>query len=191
MVITKLTQSFELVAAKSRVAYFLTSLYYRMMVKREVELANINKNDKVLCIGGGFCPYTAILIHKYTDAKVTVIDNDFECIDKSREFLDALGLEGIEVRLCDGKHICCKDFTVVHIAMQVSPKEIVLSEIINRAQSGARVMVRLPKTIVENLYNRIYKGKDVFDRSVGHGFFSNVGNTCVCVVRASDAEDAA
>ncbi len=180
----------ELLVTQNKALYLLASLYYRLMVKKEVELAGINQDDKVLCIGGGCCPYTAILIRKYTNARVTVIDNDCACIDKSKAFLQGLGLDGIEIRLCDGKHIGCRDYSVIHVAMQVSPKEAVINEIFGGAPKGARVLVRNPKTAMEKLYSRISKGKERFSRSVKHGFFSNVGDTSVCIVGENQAEHA-
>jgi hypothetical protein len=186
MRIMKFTQRMELFATRSSIAYGLMSLYYRMMVKKEVRLAGITRDDRVMCIGGGHCPYTAILIRKYTDARVTVIDNDCACIDRSKDYLYCMGLGDIEVRHCDGKHMCCRDYTVIHIAMQVTPKEAVLREMIGRAQCGARVLVRWPKAIVEGLYNGRAGGAQS-EQSVRHGLFSNVGNTSVHVVEKGKA----
>jgi 16S rRNA A1518/A1519 N6-dimethyltransferase RsmA/KsgA/DIM1 with predicted DNA glycosylase/AP lyase activity len=180
--ITKFTQKVELWATKSKLIYFLMSVYYRMMVKREVTLANVSQNDRVLCIGGGVCPYTAILINKYTRSKVTVIDNDNACIEKSRKFLRRLGLDGIEIVHADGKHVCCRDYTVIHIAMQITPKELIIDEVLKKAKEGTRVLVRQPKSVLENLYCPLYGESGVFCSCVKHSLFSNVDNTSVCIV---------
>lgn len=180
--ITRLTQSIEDIAIRNKMIYFLFSFYYRWMVKREAYLANINEQDKILCIGGGYCPYTAILLHKYTKADVTVIDNDSMCIEKSKEFINDMGLNRIKVKLCDGTCVSCCDYTVIHIAMQISPKEVVLNEMIKRAQDGTRILIRRPKEGFKKLYSPISENKIGVIKHVKHGFLSNVDKTSVCVV---------
>jgi precorrin-6B methylase 2 len=180
--ITKLTQKFELWATKSKLIYRFMSIYYRMMVKREVALANIGKSDNVLCIGGGVCPYTAILINKYTQSRVTVIDNDMACIERSKEFLRRLGLKNIDIIHADGKNICCRDYSVIHIAMQITPKDFIIGEVLKKAPEGARVLVRQPKSALERLYCPLLGERELFCNCVKHSVFSNVDNTSVCVV---------
>lgn len=187
MWMTRLTQKIELFATKSKLVYFLVSFYYRQMVKREAHLANISKVDRVLCIGGGMCPYTAILLHEYTNAEVTVIDNDHTCIEKSRHFLADRGLDNIHVFHSDGSCVNCQEYTVIHIAMQISPKETVIDSIIKKARNGARVLVRMPKDGLEDLYSSVSKGHFNFDRQIKHGPFSNVDNTSISIVQRSDA----
>jgi len=80
MLITSLTQKVEWLANQSRLFYHCIALYYKNIIKREVRLANITPNDNILCIGGGPCPYTAIMLHQLTGAKVTVIDNNKHCV---------------------------------------------------------------------------------------------------------------
>ena len=182
MWITKLTQLIELLATKSWLAYYSVAAYYRMLVKREASLAGINENDKVLCIGGGICPYTAILLHKYTKAHITVIDNNLECVEKSKKFINRLGLDKINILFGDGEDICCHGYTVIHLAMQISPKELVLNEILQKAQPGTRVLIRKPKKGVDRLYCKMsHQGKG-FTNCIKHGLFCNVDHTSVCVV---------
>lgn len=189
MWITKCTQGIELLATKSRIIYLFASLYYRLLVKRESMLAGIGKDDRVLCIGGGMCPYTAILLHQYTKARVTVIDNDSRCIEQSRCFLRHLGMEGVDVTFHDGAQVNCRGHTVIHIAMQISPKEAVLKQILKKAQDGARVLVRMPKNNLEGLYSNLSKEPSRFEKQVKHGRFCNVANTSVCVVRREPAAE--
>ena len=91
-----------------------------MLVKREARLADIREGDRVLCIGGGICPYTAILLHKYTGAHITVIDNNRSCVEKARKFVNRLGLDKIKILPGDGRDICCHGYPVIHLAMQIA-----------------------------------------------------------------------
>lgn len=180
--ITRLTQQIEKLAVKSRLVYFLTSAYYRMLIRREANLANINEHDRVLCIGGGICPYTAILLHQYTKAHVTVIDNNRICVDKANGFVKKLGLDQIKIALNDGQCVGYQEFTVIHLAMQISPKEIVINEIMKKAREGTRILVRKPKKGVQHLYCTLSQNEGDSSECIRHGFLSNVDHTSVCVV---------
>jgi len=180
--ITRLTQLIEHFAIKSRLAYYCISAYYRMLVKREVCLAGINERDRVLCIGGGICPYTAILLNKYTKAHITVIDNNIECVEKARKFINRLGLNRINIIYGDGEDICCHGYTVIHLAMQISPKELVLNKIMQKAQPGTRVLIRKPKKGVDKLYCKMAGQEMDFAKCIKHGLFCNVDHTSVCVI---------
>lgn len=185
MLITKVTQRIEDFATKSKFIYKLTSEYYRWLVRRETSLAGICKDDHVLCIGGGNCPYTAILINKYTGAKVTVIDNDSACIAKSKRFVNNLGLNNIEITECDGRFVSCCDFTIIHLAMQISPKDDVIKCLIQKANNGTKILVRNPKQGVQGFYCPMKEDNRYFNNHVKHGLFSNVANTLLYVVDKS------
>lgn len=184
--ITKFTQRVENCATKSKLLYNTISLYYRFLVKREVELADIKATDNVLCIGGGVCPYTAILLHKYTGAKVTVIDNDASCVRKSKRFLRRMKIENVHIKLCDGKCVCCNNYSIIHIAMQISPKELVVDEVIKGAKNGTKILIRRPKNMVKELYCSDNSCEYCCD-FVKHSIFSNVDNTGMCVVNKKSA----
>jgi hypothetical protein len=159
MLITKFTQKIEAWATKNGAIYKLAERYYREVVQKEIALANISCNDHILCIGGGFCPFSAILLHKETGARVTVIDNCGECVKLAGKMIRRLGLEAqIHVRLQDGANTQIDDFTVVHFALQVFPMENVFNHVQCHATPGTRFLIRRPKESLRNLYSKISSG---------------------------------
>ena len=54
-------------------------------VEREGLAAGIGKNSKVLLMGGGSLPFTAIALHKFFGVTCTCIDIDPEAIDLSKK----------------------------------------------------------------------------------------------------------
>ena len=181
MLITALTQSIEYLAGRSRLVYALMGLYYKSIIRQEAHLAGISSKDKILCIGGGPCPYTAILLHKLTGAPVTVIDNNRFCVQKSLGLIKRLNLQDeIKVLCSEGENIDCHGFSVIHLAMQISPKEKVLKRLLGDAQEGAKILVRMPKPVVKGLYCNI--SCNPFSKGcVAHHLFANIDSTALFV----------
>ncbi len=157
-----ITKNLERIAAKSSSLYRTILPYYKNLVKNEIALANIKSADKVLCIGGGPCPISGILLHEYTGASVTIIDNDNCCVRISRELVKTLGYENsIKILLSNGSDISPEDYSVIHLAVQVSPMDQVFGHLMRKCSIGAKILVRLPKKRLNNLYS--IKDSAVFD----------------------------
>jgi len=153
--ITKITHKIEKQAANAGFVFRLASGYYKDVIEREVQLANIAENDNILCIGGGICPFSAILLHRRTGAQVTVIDNNHSCIPKAQEVVRRLGLcAHISVMHQDGTSpdVPFADFSVIHLALQLSPMEAVFAQAAQNAKVGARLLIRRPKKHLANMY---------------------------------------
>lgn len=134
----------------------LYSLYYRNIVKREIRLANVRSCDKVLCIGGGSIPCTAIEFANQTNANIHVIDMDSNAVECARNVVFKLGLnEKITVINGKGQEIDIEPYDVVHVALQVSPKEDVLRNIWERSKEGNRIIVRMPRKRLKLFYSNI------------------------------------
>lgn len=182
MLVTALTQKIEWLANQSKVFYLCTALYYKNIIKREVRLADITPQDKILCIGGGPCPYTAIMLHQQTGAKVTVIDNNKQCVKQSADLIKQLNLEkSIRIVYGEGEEINCHGFTVIHLALQITPKEKVLKKVIEQAEKGVKILVRMPKKCINGLYCSMDSWSSSCYAHVAHNFFTNVKNTALYI----------
>ncbi len=175
------TQILENMMAKHKFLQNIMFSYYKPIVKKEVCLSNVNSNDKILCVGGGYFPCTAILFHKLSGATVTVIDNDIDSIIPARELVKSLGLsEKVIVKHTDGMNISAENFDVVHIAMQISPKEDVFKNIYSHMQAKSKILVRTPKEHLERGYQP-FKNVLVQNSSVKQPSFSNIESTLLYV----------
>jgi hypothetical protein len=155
MIITSLTQKIESWASGAGVFYRLAENYYIDMVKNEAALAGIGENDKILCIGGGCCPFSAILFHRTTKARGTVVDNCDKCLPNAQPVIERLGLSDyINVVLQDGCPLDIKDYSVIHLALQVNPIEKVVTEVESRMKPGAKLLIRQPKKNLCCLYDK-------------------------------------
>jgi tRNA A58 N-methylase Trm61 len=154
MLITNLTYKIECRAAGAGAVYRLASQYYRDVIEREAILANITAKDHILCIGGGICPFSAILFHRITGAKVTVIDNNADCIPKAEQVIAKLGIgDFVSVLHQDGADIELSAYSVIHLALQVAPMDAVLAQVMQKAAAGARMLIRQPKKTLDVMYD--------------------------------------
>lgn len=183
-IIIRLTHFLENFINKTKTAYWFATQYYKNIVKREIALADITSSDNILFIGGGICPMSAILLHQATNAKITVIDNDSECIPKAQEIIKQLGMSNsIQVLHQDGKTptLPLHDFTVVQFAMQVTPMWDVFSQVEKQVTPGTKLLIRKPKKTFCNLYSRLLHISCDNCHSVNHNRTSNVGSTILYV----------
>lgn len=151
--------------------------YYSKIVKNEVELCDAQENSNVLCIGGGYFPCTAILFNKFSNASVTVVDNDINAIKSSTKLIKKLGLDNkIHVQFTDGSDVFAEDFDIINLAMQVSPKKAVFDNITQNMKKNSKLLVRTPKKHLKNGYCDFNDFESV-SKYVSQPGFSNIERT--------------
>lgn len=176
--VTKLIENFT---NKCSLFHSVMLSYYRPIVKKEVLLSQANESHKILCVGGGYFPCTAILFHQLSNATVVVIDNDAEAIAESTKLIKKLGLaDKVIIRNTDGADISAEDFDIVHIAMQVSPKEEVFQQIHKTVSEKGKILVRTPKQHLERGYQP-FKDISTTKNYVKQPKFSNIERTLLYV----------
>ena len=192
--ITDFTYKVESLAAKAGVVYRLACHYYQDVIRKEAVLANITRDDHILCVGGGMCPFSAILFHQLTGAKVTVIDNKTACIPKAKGVVDRLGLrEYVRVLCRDGAdtQLSLSEYSVVHLALQVSPMEHVFSQVEKGVLPGTKLLVRRPKKTLDSAYSRLRLPNALLARCpyTTHKKARNIGSTLLYVKQELPLEE--
>jgi hypothetical protein len=182
--ITKITREMERFATKANLAYHIGARYYHGIIQREVQLANITASDRVLFIGGGVCPFSAILIHQKTGAAVTVIDKDLCCAKEAQDFVEARELSCAISLLhsdADDENLNFLDYSVICFALQVTPLECVFSHIKSQVPTGTRLLVRRPRKKLKRAFCDFSNSVLGRSRQIAHSTFSNVGTTYLYV----------
>ncbi len=150
-----LTKRIEGISLTNPLIRKICTVYYRRLVRDEIAIASISHKDHILCIGGGPFPFTAIEFAKQTGAKVTVVDRDQEAIASARLLVDKLEISGeIEVVQAEGEMVNAQGYSHIHIALQVHPKEEVLSNICKQISPGTKILMRRTKM----MFNHIFYG---------------------------------
>ena len=182
--ITEVTQKIENWASEADIVYNFAARYYHDVIKKEIVLANITKRDHILCIGGGICPFSAILLHQATGAKVTVIDNNMDCVLKARQVIARLGLKSFVTVLCqDGssRNLSFSEYTVIHFALQVCPMECVFSHVEKYVAPGTKLLIRRPKRQLGKMYSRFFAPMLTSCPLTIHKNARNIGSTILYV----------
>ncbi|SHE74135.1 nicotianamine synthase family protein [Alkalibacter saccharofermentans] len=181
MVMTRFTQYLEDKVTQSKILFSGLLRCYMKVIKNEAELAGIDKDDHVLFIGGGAAPCSAIAMQKLTGAKVTVIDNDRDCIRKSKALAKKMNFskDMIKIKHMEGEFVDAGDYSVIHLALQVSPKEKVLDRVYKTMKPNTRVLVRHPKESRKCFYDVNLRKRCSECSMVEHKNFTNIQATAM------------
>lgn len=130
-------------------------LYNRFstLVANEIDLAAITADDKVLFIGSGPIPISAILIHELSGAFVDCVERYKPSADLSLEVIHTLGYsDSIHVVNKEGVDIDYSQYSVILIALLAKPKDELLKSIWSQVSIGARVICRTSNLVRQAFY---------------------------------------
>lgn len=158
----------------------LVNLYsrpYRQVIINEIGLAQISAADKVLNIGCGAVPFTALQIAALTGATVWAMDRDADAVKRARFCIEQAGMdERVRVIEGNGAYNVPSGFNVAIVALQAEPKEDILDNLLAAALTGGRLVFRRANNYFKQCYDRLPLKMDpvaevkqhmqTFDRSV-------------------------
>ncbi len=178
MLIKRTVACLEKLCSRSRLLVTLYSFPYRRVIKNEIALTEITADDRVLNIGCGAIPFTALLIAQFTGARVTAVDRD---PDAARRAAACVRRQGWAHRV---RVVCCDaarppwtpaDFDVALIALQAEPKAPILAHLLG-GMAATRVAARAPSAAFQTQYDplpqtytladAVAQNMKTFDRSV-------------------------
>lgn len=120
-------------------------LYERFLrlTKAESALAGIRPSDKILFIGSGPSPISAILLSRINSAKVDCYDRSSEACTASQRVVDRLGLsDRITVSNSSGEDGKVYGYDVIVVALLAQPKDRIMDNIWFHAPQNVRVICR-------------------------------------------------
>ncbi len=139
--VKKLTQIYETYASKNKLFKVFATLYYTPMIKKEIRLAKVDHMSKVLFIGGGPLPMSALLLKRFTDAQITIVDCNSAVIKKAENVIKKSGVI-IQVIHAYGQEVEIKDYDTIIVAKQVVSQDCVLRHLINKANPKTKIILR-------------------------------------------------
>ena len=147
---------------------FLVGLYsrpYREVIKNEIKLAGINDEDKVLNVGCGAVPFTAIHLLNITGAELWIQDRDSDALDRAKKCLKRSGLAD-RARFFEGDaaHDVPESFDVAIVALQAGPKKAILKNLMQKMTKGGRLVFRQPSKSFADYYDKLPEEIRSFDK---------------------------
>ena len=129
---------------------------YKRVVKKEIELAQLTPGKKVLQIGAGSLPFSAIHLARLAGVFVCAIDIDQRAVKRARRWIRNLNLEAqIEVEHGDGKDFPPTGFSAAFVALQAEPKAEIIKHLMAASPPGFKVVVRQPREQFRSQYSAV------------------------------------
>jgi len=158
----------ELMITKNNRFYRLYPNAYIESVRKEIEIANITKEDKILNIGCGPFPNTAIIISEITGAKVVAMDkNKFSTI-LAKKYLNDKNIKNTEIRLGDAINYPMKDFDVILITNCATPRKKIIENVLKKSKSDCRIICREVKNTKSSIREYVFLCGGTIKKEIKH-----------------------
>jgi len=127
--------------------------YRKKVVSEELKLTKISPDDKLLIIGCGLFPVTAMLLAERTDVKTIVaIDNKRIIIKLAKFFINKKNFSTrIKIEYGDGTNYPIENFDVIFTATNIYPIDSILRYLCYHMKPGSRLICRNIKKDIENV----------------------------------------
>lgn len=127
---------------KSAQDYLLTSRF-KTLIKNEVSLGKMSKNDRVLFIGSGPFPVSAILYNQIAGCRVDCYEKVLSRVALANSALKKLGLiDVVKTFHKSGEELTSGKYDVVIVALLAKPKKKILKKLASVLKPGTRIICR-------------------------------------------------
>jgi len=124
-----------------------------VLIKKEIKLAKIEKQSKVLFIGSGPFPITAILLNSLKGCAVDCYEKNREYAALSVKVISQLGLaDKIRIKNRNGKFLSDDNYSVIIVALLARPKDQILKEISEKISSHTGIICRTSDNLRQAFY---------------------------------------
>lgn len=139
------TQKIERWAIRHQWLTFFFHLYYQRMIREEIRSARVRADHKVLFIGAGPYPWSAIVLAETIKCHVTAIDIDKQAVQQAKQFIKRKRCtSSITVIHEDALDIDYQGFDMIFIARQAMPRYEIIRKALQESEPGTTIIVRDP-----------------------------------------------
>jgi len=118
-------------------------LYYEDIVESEIRLADITSGDKVLHIGCGSLPSTAILLSQKIGIQTTALEKNPSSVKDAKFTVKTLHQEyQVKINQANALNYPIESYSVIVVSQGIEPRYEVLNHIAKTMQTGTRVLFR-------------------------------------------------
>lgn len=142
----------QIIQGKKTVRDYLLTKRFIALIRNEIMLGKMTKNDKVLFIGSGPFPISAILFNNLVECQVDCYEKRKYRVELSGKALLKLGLSNnIKVFHRKGEDLIDDKYSIIVIALLANQKNKILNTIFSKARIGTRIICR-----TANETNRVF-----------------------------------
>jgi hypothetical protein len=136
---------------------------FRRLITREIDLLTQGGHpERLLFIGSGPLPVSAILAHEYLGVPVDCVDVDTVAVADSRRLLQHLQLsDAVHVLHADGTSIDARAYDAILIALLAKPKGEILASLARCARKDCRIVCRTSEGLRELVYEPMHRDRDL------------------------------
>lgn len=123
------------------------------LIRNEINLAKISKDDKVLFIGSGPLPMTAILLNRFAGCSVDCCEKRKRSVSLSKKVVLEFGLsKKIKIFHRKGQELDDGSYAVIIIACLAKPKDKILKRVWSIVSLNTRIICRISDGIKQIFY---------------------------------------
>lgn len=125
----------------------LSKYLYQNTIKdeysKEHAILHLKQSDKILHIGCGVFPYSAIILSKKKNNNIIAIDNNKKAIHYAKQMIQKRKLEkSIQVKRGEGSTFDLSPYSIIISSSCVDSSIGILQNIINTAKPGTQIIIR-------------------------------------------------
>ncbi len=130
----------------SSISNFIAELYDKTVgneYRNERDKFNLSKSKKILHIGCGAYPMTALILAEMNKVKIVAIDHNEKCIKITKKVLDHKNMNGkIYAEFGEGVNYPLKGFDTIIASGCSQPKIQVIKHILQNSDKKSRIIIR-------------------------------------------------
>jgi len=117
---------------------------YQEIVEKEIRMSPVKKKDRILIIGSGSLPTTAVLFALKTKASIVAIDKDPQAVDAATNYVKQFSLGNrLIIEHADGFSYPLSGFDVIVVLYGVTQQAEMIEHLAIHMHSDTRVIVRI------------------------------------------------
>lgn len=152
-----IVKDFEMLGNKIKIfGTIYHKIFYKKVINNEIKIGKITKQSKVLHIGSGPFPMTAVQLIKQ-GIRVDCADNDSKAMEYSKKLINKCKNNHlVNILFCDGKNIDYSKYDVIILSLHVTPKNVIINKILSSVKEGSRIVYRNPRGFFDKFYPKYY-----------------------------------
>ncbi|MDH7506532.1 MAG: methyltransferase [Candidatus Thermoplasmatota archaeon] len=153
--------------------------------KKEIEKFNLKNDKKILHIGCGAYPISALMLASLDNVEIVAIDSNYKAIKLAHKIIQKKNLENkIKVEYGDGTNYPLDGFDTIIISGCSIPKIKVLNHIIKNAKSDSKIIIRESFLNIESIINNLATNQNlIIKEKIKNHAFTNSNWTSYCFLK--------